>query len=77
MPTVIGAKSVRKGDLVHETYFMGNEGQLLAKIGTLVMDIGSWQLFGAALLLGADKTLGPLKVIFQDQEEIVEKTGGE
>lgn len=50
------------GEHVHEHVFVGPDRDHLALAGTLVMDIGQYQLFGAALLMGAKKTQGLLTV---------------
>ena len=51
--------------------FMGEKGFTLQCAGTLYMTIGEWQLHGAALMLGATKTHGRLKVICEGDAEVV------
>ena len=55
-------KSDRRGDHIHERVFMGPDAEHLALTGTLIMDVGQWQEFGAALLLGATQMHGNLTV---------------
>jgi hypothetical protein len=71
MTTVLKAKSVLKGKHVHTTYFIGNEGQTLSNIGKLITTIGEWQIIGAALSIGADGTLGRLKVINCGDDDVI------
>ncbi len=54
--------SDKRGEHVHTTFFMGMENRTPANLGTLVMHIGEWQILGAAILLGAEKTKGQLTV---------------
>lgn len=68
---VIKLVSVRKGDHVHEKVFVGEEeNQTFALTGSLVFNIGEWQEFGAALLLGAKQTNGRVKVIPIGDEKV-------
>ena len=64
-------RSERKGSHVHQRVFVGPDSEHLALAGTLVMNIGEWQLFGAALLLGAKATKGHLTVDSPDEIEVV------
>jgi hypothetical protein len=60
----------RRGDHVHCRIFMGEDGTR-AHVGTLIMRIGEWQIFGAALGTAA-KAFGPdhLTVICGDPLEV-------
>lgn len=71
---IIKLRSVRKGDHIHETMFMGEENRTLVNQGTLVMNIGDWQLFGAVFLLGAKYSGDRLKVICEGEEDIFPET---
>jgi hypothetical protein len=51
---IVKLRDELKGKHVHSRIFMGVDEDHLQLCGTLVMDIGAWQIFGAALLLGAD-----------------------
>ena len=53
-------RSELRGEHVHTTFFMGEEGCTLANAGTLVMDIGQAQVLLAAIIMGADRTAGRL-----------------
>jgi len=75
---VIKLKSELKGQHIHETIFAGEEGKTLRNLGKLVMDVGEWQSFGCALLLGADhmnNTYPRLRIITEGDREIVEALG--
>lgn len=54
--------SEAKGTHVHERVFVGVDEHHLALAGTLVFRIGEAQLFGTALLLGAEQMHGHLTV---------------
>ena len=69
--TVIKLKSERKGVHVHEYVFIGPDEDHLALAGRLVFDIGQWQEFGAALLLGASKMHGTVKVLTEGDAQVV------
>lgn len=64
----------RPGGMVAERVFVGEDLDSLQLAGTLNLRIGEWQLFGAALLLGAQKTKGNLEVITEGSQEVVEST---
>ena len=68
MTKMIKAKSDYVGEHVHVTFFAGEENYTLANIGKLIMSLSDWQLFGAALLLGATHMDGHLKVITDGSE---------
>ena len=72
-------KSELLGAHVHERLFVGPDKEHLALAGTLVFDIGEWQLFGAALLLGAQQTQGNLIVECEGDKEVARASigGGE
>ena len=61
--TVLKLRDEKRGDHVHTTFFCGPDNQTLRNLGTLVMDVGEYQLIGAALLLGAEATHGHLRVV--------------
>ena len=50
------------GAHVEVQVFMGVDENHYQYVGVLTMDVGQWQLFGAAMLLGADATRGHLVV---------------
>lgn len=60
---IIKLKSELLGNHIHERVFVGPDEDHLALAGMLTFHVGEWQLFGAALLLGADCTKGHLRVI--------------
>ena len=68
---LIRLRSTRKGDHVHEQVFMGKDADHIALTGTLVMDVGQWQTFGAALMLGAGCMRGQLVVESPDGDDVV------
>ncbi len=73
---VINVRGQILGNHVHARVFMGPDGDHLALSGQLVFTIGEWQLFGAALLLGAERTQQQLIAILDDplarQAELIE-----
>ncbi len=71
---IIRMRDERRGDHIHTRVFMGKDEDHLKLTGTLVMDVGEWQLFGAALLIGADQTKGHLVIHYPDNKKIVEGT---
>ena len=72
---IIKLRSERRGDHVHETIFAGpEENETFHNCGTLVFGVGEWQLFGAALMLGARQTQGNLRVVFEGDEQVVTPT---
>ena len=68
---LIRLRSKRKGDHVHERVFAGTDADHLKLLGTLVMDVGEWQVFGAALMLGARQMHGQLTVESPDGKRVV------
>lgn len=74
---IIRLRDVRKGDHIHTRVFIGEDVDHLALAGRLVFKVGEWQMFGAALLLGAQQTKGRLVVQHPDDLKIVEGKGGE
>jgi len=69
---VIKIISERGGDHVHMKVFAGPDKDHLGKCGDLCMRLGEWQLYIAALRLGADKmTSAHLEVISEGEEEVV------
>ena len=68
---IIRLRDERKGPYIHSRVFMGEDEDHLKLTGKLVMDIGEWQLFGAALLMGAQQTKGHLIVQLPDDQKIV------
>ena len=75
---VIKIKSTRQGEHVHQRVFVGPDRERLALAGWLTMNVGEWQTFGAALLLGEARMAGVRRsqgVPFRDLEVIL--VGGE
>ena len=68
---VIKLRSELRGQHVREAVFGGPDREHLALLGNLTMNIGEWQLFGAALLMGAKQTKGHLTVILEGDQEVV------
>ena len=68
---IIKFSDERKGRHIHSRIFMGQDEDHLALTGTLVMDMGEWQVFGAALLIGARGMHGNLTVEMPDSRDIV------
>jgi len=60
--TILKLRHERRGDHIHTTFFCGPRGQTLRNLGTLIMDIGEYQIIGAALLLGVDQLDGRLLI---------------
>ena len=73
---IIRLRSERLGDHVHERVFAGVDQDHLKLLGTLVMDVGEWQTFGAALMLGAERMHGQLVVESPDGQKVVEPHRG-
>jgi hypothetical protein len=63
MSMIVKMVSDKRGDHIHTIFFMGMEGGTMANCGTLVQDIGEWQILGAAILLGAERTKGRLTAV--------------
>jgi len=63
--------SEAKGEHVHMTVRAGENEGSLGLCGLLVMRVGEWQLFGAALLLGAQRMCGHLQVELPGQDSVV------
>ncbi len=59
-------RSSKSDSHVYADVFVGEEGQTLAHAGSLCLRTGEWQLFGAALKLGAEQTQGHLTVEIQE-----------
>ncbi|MFH1634072.1 MAG: hypothetical protein ABIG63_08685 [Chloroflexota bacterium] len=55
-----------EGEHVHLKLFCGEQEGSLGKCGELIMRIGEYQLFGAALTLGASLSGGHLTMIHDD-----------
>ena len=76
MKTVIKFRDERKGEHVHSRIFMGPDEDHLALTGRLIMRIGEWQLFGAALILGVEEVNRGhperLTLLLPDQQQVVE-----
>ena len=68
---IIKLHSERRGEHVHERVFVGWDAEHLALAGTLVLDVGQWQEFGAALMLGAQRMHGRLRVLSPDDMAVV------
>lgn len=61
--TICKIEYEQRGAHVHARVFVGAKRGALAKAGDLVFRVGEWQLFGAALGLGADQTMGHFEFI--------------
>ncbi len=68
---IIKMRSMRLGEHVHEQVFVGPDEEHLALAGTLILRMGEWQSLGAALLLGAERMHGRLRVICEGDEAVV------
>lgn len=73
---IVKLRSRRSGIHVIEDVYVGPDAEHLAKAGTLTLDVGQWQIFGAALRLGAGHTHGQLEVILEGDQEVVQDKGG-
>ena len=69
---IIRLRDERRGERVYMRVFIGEDEDHLELCGALYLNIGEWQLFGAALLLGAQQTKGHLEVQHPDDLKIVE-----
>ncbi|MCU0913001.1 MAG: hypothetical protein MUC88_00385 [Planctomycetes bacterium] len=67
----IRIESEAKGGHVHMRVRAGETPGQLALCGLVIMTVGEWQLFGAALLLGAERMCGHLGVELPDQDVVV------
>lgn len=67
MTVVLTARSELRDDGVHTTYSIDGD-----EIGTLITEVGEWQLIGAALILGAEQTRGDLVVVNEGDAEVVQ-----
>mgnify|MGYP001578872877 CR=1 FL=1 len=68
---IIKLRSERRGHHVHERVFVGPDVDHLALAGVLILDVGQWQEFGAALGLGAARMRGNVTVIHEGSEAVV------
>lgn len=69
---IVKMRSSRIGpDQVREEIFIGQQEDSLVLAGTLTLNIGEWQSFGCALLMGADQMHGRLTVVCEGDEEVV------
>jgi len=69
---IIKIRSERRGeDKVVERILMGEDENHLKLVGSLTLNVGEWQLFGATLLLGAEHTKTHLRIILEGDEEVV------
>lgn len=60
MSIKLKSRSELKGEHVHTTFWIGEDGHTLANIGNLVTNVGEAQILLAALLMGAEQTHGHL-----------------
>lgn len=61
---ILKLRAEKRGKHIHETFFVAKEeNRTFQNIGTLIMEMGEWQMVGVALLLGADKMNKHLKII--------------
>ena len=68
---IIKIYSELEGEHVHDRVFVGPDEDHLALAGTLAFRMGEWQSFGAALLLGAERMRGRVKVICKGDDRVV------
>lgn len=71
---VVKMKSMQEGNRVRETFFIGEEGFTLQNAGSLLLEIGEWQLLGAALLCSQEivnKNYPRLKVICEGDKSVL------
>lgn len=68
---IIKFRDERRGNHVHSRVFIGPDEDHLALAGTLVFNIGEWQMFGACLLSGA-KRHSIVEVQMPDDMKVVE-----
>ena len=71
-------RSVRRGPQhVLTVVFAGyvEPGGTLANCGSIVMNVGEWQAFGALLLLGAKAAQGRITVVMEGDEKVVAQEG--
>jgi hypothetical protein len=73
---VIRLRDEVRGNRVHSRVYIGPDGEHLQLAGSLVLDVGEWQLLGAALLLGAAETWGRLAVEYPDDLAVLESLRG-
>lgn len=64
-------KSEVKGIHIHERVFSGPDKDHFALCGTLIFNVGEWQLFGATLKLGQEKMKNHVEIILEGDEEVV------
>ena len=55
---------------VHQQVFAGPDADHLQLAGELVLDLGDWQLIGAALLIGAHAFSAHMRVITEGDREV-------
>ena len=55
MSLAVKCPAERRGDHIHMRVFLGADEEHLQLTGTLVMDVGQWQLFVAALIHGIEE----------------------
>lgn len=65
MPLTLKIFSEKREGRIHQTFRSVRDGKKTRNLGTLVLDIGEYQLIGAALLLGAERMQGPLEVVME------------
>ena len=58
MPTIFRVRCEKLGGHVHMTFFRGEKDRTFQNMGTLVGDVGDYQLLLAALSMGCRHTLG-------------------
>lgn len=54
---------------IHVTFFIGEAGQTLQNAGSILVHIGEWQLFGAAVLHGSKIMQKHLSLLVEGEEE--------
>ena len=69
---VIKLKPRVVGDVIKETVLIGVDEEHLEVSGELSYNsLGDWQLFGCALLIGADGMRGQVRVLNHESEEFI------
>lgn len=74
--TRIKLRGMRRGEHVHCTVFMDHADGTYANLGTLIMRVGEYQLFGAALFAARDAwPAGTLRV--DEEGDAIPDRGGD
>lgn len=68
---ILKTRLEKRGQHVYVTVFMGDDSDHMKNSGTLVMDLGQWQLFGTALLFGQDSMKGRFTFVVEDEMKVL------